>query len=176
MTGNGWVEVGYRLCEEGPYDNIGVTLDLPEDSVKGVRWLGNGPYRVWKNRTRGVEPGLWEKDCNDTRTGQTWDYPEFKGYHSGLYAADIITTSGTLRIVSDTDDLFLHLLTPAYQGNDDVAGRYPDGNISVLGAISPVGNKFRPADTMGPSGQVNNVFPGHGPIGIAGHFYMTLVR
>lgn len=176
MTGNGWVEVGYRLCEEGLYDNIGVTLDLPEDSVKGVRWLGNGPYRVWKNRTRGVEPGLWEKDCNDTRTGQTWDYPEFKGYHSGLYAADIITTSGTLRIVSDTDDLFLHLLTPAYQGNDDVAGRYPDGNISVLGAISPVGNKFRPANTMGPSGQVNNVFPGHGPIGITGHFYMTLVR
>ncbi len=176
MTGNGWVEVGYRLCEEGLYDNIGVTLDLPEDSVKGVRWLGNGPYRVWKNRTRGVEPGLWEKDCNDTRTGQTWEYPEFKGYHSGLYAADIITTSGTLRIVSDTDDLFLHLLTPAYQGNDDVAGRYPEGNISVLGAISPVGNKFRPADTMGPSGQVNNVFPGHGPIGITGHFYMTLVR
>lgn len=176
MTGNGWVEVRYSLLEDGQYDNIGVTFDLPEDSVKGVRWLGNGPFRVWKNRIRGVEAGLWEKDYNDTRTGQTFDYPEFKGYHSGLYAADIITTSGTLRIVSDTDELFLHLLNPASQGNDNVAGRYPDGNISILSAISPIGNKFRGADTMGPSGLKNTVNTGHGPLCISGHFYMTLVR
>ena len=176
QTGNGWVEVNYTLGHNGQYDNIGVTFDLPEDSIKGVRWLGNGPFRVWKNRTRGVEPGLWEKDYNDTRTGQTFGYPEFKGYHSGLYAADIITTSGTLRIVSDTDDLFLHLLNPALQGNDNVAGRYPDGNVSILNAISPIGNKFCGADTMGPSGQKNRVNVGHGPLGISGHFYLTLIR
>ena len=176
QTENGWVEVNYTLGHNGQYDNIGVTFDLPEESIKGVRWLGNGPFRVWKNRTRGVEPGLWEKDYNDTRTGQSFEYPEFKGYHSGLYAADIITTSGTLRIVSDTDDLFLHLLSPAHQGNDNVAGRYPDGNISILSAISPIGNKFCGAYTMGPSGQKNAVNAGHGPLGISGHFYMTLIR
>ncbi len=33
--------------------NLGFTFSYPERAVKGMQWLGHGPYRVWKNRIRG---------------------------------------------------------------------------------------------------------------------------
>ena len=146
---DGWTEVRYFFNEWGEFDNIGVTFDFPEDKVKGMRWLGRGPYRVWKNRMRGAEFGLWEKPWNDTRTGESWDYPEFKGYHSGMYAADIETEFGTLRIVFATDNLFLHMLTPV-SSNKNTGGKFPEGQISVLNAISSVGTKFTKPEQSGP--------------------------
>ncbi len=31
----------------------GVNFSFPESQVKGVEYMGNGPYRVWKNRLKG---------------------------------------------------------------------------------------------------------------------------
>jgi hypothetical protein len=64
-----------------------VTFDYPEEQVTGLRWLGRGPYRVWKNRIAGPQCGVWRKTYNDTRTGADWDYPELKGHHANLYWA-----------------------------------------------------------------------------------------
>ena len=50
-----------------------------------MKWLGRGPYRVWKNRLKGQQFGVWHKRYNNTITGASWDYPEFKGYHADLY-------------------------------------------------------------------------------------------
>ena len=173
---NGWVEVEYAFRQNGNFDNVGVSFDLPESAVKSMRWLGDGPYRVWKNRLRGAEFGLWSKDRNDSATGQDCKYPEFKGYHAGMYAADILTDYGTLRIVFASDDLFLRLYTPKYQGNDHVAGRFPEGDISVLSAISPIGTKFCDASAMGPASQRNSFDLGHGPeAALKMHFYMTFI-
>lgn len=152
---NGWVKVDYSTGRKGYFDNIGVTFDFPEDKISDFKWLGNGPYRVWKNRLRGVTFGLWEKGYNDTATGESWDYPEFKGYHSNMYAADLTTEYGILRIVFASDDLFLRLLTPSKQvnrNNDNTLGVFPEGQISVLNGISPVGTKFNPAANTGPQG------------------------
>ena len=176
---DGWSEVKYYFNEYGEFDNIGVTFDFPEDKVKGMKWLGRGPYRVWKNRLRGAEFGLWEKDYNDTRTGESWDYPEFKGYHSGMYAADIKTEYGTLRIVFATDGLFLHMLTPA-SGNKNVRGAFPDGQISILNAISSVGTKFTAPAQSGPHSRKNvSTYPAyhlrHGEDNATGHFYMKFI-
>lgn len=47
-----------------------------------MRWLGKGPYRVWKNRIEGTNYGIWQKDYNNTVTGEYYHqliYPEFKG-------------------------------------------------------------------------------------------------
>lgn len=146
---DGWAEISYVFNEPGEFDNIGVTFDFPEDKIKGMRWLGRGPYRVWSNRLRGAEFGLWEKDRNNTITGESWDYPEFKGYHSNMYAADIDTDYGTLRIVFATDNLYLHMLTPEVH-NKNLTGAFPEGSISVLNAISSVGTKFSAPTQSGP--------------------------
>lgn len=152
---NGWVKVDYAVGRKGYFDNVGITFDFPEDKISEFKWLGNGPYRVWKNRLRGVTFGLWDKTYNDTATGESWDYPEFKGYHSNMYVADLTTEYGILRIVFASNDLFLRILTPSKQvnrNNDNTLGVFPDGQISVLNGISPVGTKFNKASNTGPQG------------------------
>jgi hypothetical protein len=32
--------------------------------------MGDGPYRVWKNRLKGVKLNVWDKVYNNTITGQ----------------------------------------------------------------------------------------------------------
>lgn len=157
---SGWTKVEFAYLKRGYYDNVGVTFDVPEDDVLGARWLGNGPYRVWKNRLAGAGFGLWELEANDTLTGEGWNYPEFRGYRSNMYACDVKMKSGTLRIVFGSDNLFMHLLTPSkqqFRNNDNTLGVFPDGSISVLSAISPVGTKFKKPAQTGPQGTRNYV-------------------
>ena len=173
---SGWVDVEYSFAVSGRFDHVGVTFDFPEEGVRKVRWLGRGPYRVWKNRTRGVQFGLWEKDYNDTATGEGWEYPEFKGFHSDVYAAELDTDGGTLSIVMASEDLYLRLFTPAAQehrNNDNTLGVFPDGDISVLNAISPVGTKFKRAADLGPASQQNSVVVSRNITDpVTGHFYL----
>ena len=77
-----------------------------------MRWLGRGPYRVWKNRTGGVEYDVWHKAYNDVATGTGWTYPEFKGFHENLYWATLETREAPITIVTATNDLFLRVGTP----------------------------------------------------------------
>lgn len=170
-----WISVQYTFDVGGKHDHIGVTFDYPEENVRSVKWLGNGPYRVWKNRLKGVTFDIWEKDYNNTVTGESWEYPEFKGFHSNLYAADLQTEEGTLKIVGASDDLYLHLFTPdkpVGRGNENTVGIFPEGNISILNAISPVGTKFKKAEDLGPQSQQNHfVSSGHANP-IKGKFYL----
>lgn len=157
---DGWVQVRYscyKWPKSGMNDNLGVTFDFPEDKVIGMRWLGDGPYRVWKNRMKGVCFGLWQKDYNDTMTGESWVYPEFKGYHAHMYAADIETEYGILRIIFPRDDMFLHILTPRSSHNN-TNGVFPNGQISVLNFISPIGTKFNRSEQLGPQGEKSEVW------------------
>ena len=75
-----------RHCESqtGVVDLMGVKFDLPETEVKHKEWLGCGPYRVWKNRIHGPQLGVWANDYNDPVPGESFDYPEFKGYFAGV--------------------------------------------------------------------------------------------
>src|SRR5690606_2487826 len=66
------------------FDFLRIFFKLPEEKVEGVKWMGCGPYRVWKNRMKGSNIGVWEKAYNNTVTGESFNnlvYPEFKGYH-----------------------------------------------------------------------------------------------
>ena len=81
VNGNGWIDCNYTYTAEGTNDFFGVTFDYPEDQVRHKRWQGDGPYRVWKNRLRGVTAGgVWENDYNNTLTGfRDWVYPRIQG-------------------------------------------------------------------------------------------------
>ena len=175
LTPSGWIYVEYTFDVGGQYDHVGVTFDFPDKDVKSVKWLGNGPYRVWKNRMKGVTFDLWEKKYNNTITGESWEYPEFKGFHSNLYAADLLMNYGKLKIVAASENLFLHLFTPEKpigRNNDNTLGIFPDGQISILNAISPVGTKFKKASELGPqSGK--NIYVGAGHVNpLSGNFYI----
>ena len=160
LLSSGWIEIGYAFDVAGYHDHVGVTFDYPEEKVKHIKWLGNGPYRVWKNRVKGVTFNIWEKDYNNTITGESWVYPEFKGFHSNMYAADLTTDEGVIKFVFASDNLYLHLFTPdkpVKRNNDNTLGIFPDGQLSVLNVISPVGTKFQQASRLGPQSQPNYV-------------------
>jgi hypothetical protein len=152
---NGWLQLSYRYNRTGTHDVLGVSFDYPETNVRGLTWLGHGPHRVYKNRRRGVNPGVWTKTYNDTATGAAgWRYPEFKGYHANIYWAALNTTQGTITMVAAQENLFLRLFTPAV-GTDprNATVPYPAGGISFLDAIPAIGNKFHTAGQLGPESQ-----------------------
>jgi hypothetical protein len=153
---SGWLQLDYRYHLTGSHDYLGVTFDYPESDLTGVTWLGQGPYRVWKNRTRGFPMDVWSKEYNDTATGTQWQYPEFKGYHANTYWARLRTTQSPITVVAADEHLFLRLLTPSWgPGAGTATAPFPPGGISFLDAIPPIGPKFDPAASLGPEGQPN---------------------
>ncbi|MFW5756603.1 MAG: glycoside hydrolase family 2 TIM barrel-domain containing protein, partial [Tangfeifania sp.] len=144
---------------------IGISFNYPEEKCEGVKWMGRGPYRVWKNRLKGSTFGVWEKAYNNTVTGETFNnlvYPEFKGYHGNLYWATLETTESDFTIISETPNLFFHLFTPDEPKH--VAGGthppFPEGDLSFLYEIPAIGTKFKQAEKLGPDSQ-KGVYGGH---------------
>jgi hypothetical protein len=154
---NGWLRLEYRYHLVGTYDFFGVNFSYPESKITGVTWLGNGPYRVWKNRYRGFPTDVYSKAYNDTATGaDTFVYPEFKGYHANTYWATLQTTEVPITVVAQDDALFLRLLTPRWGwGAQTAQAPFPAGDISFLDAIPAIGTKFDAATKLGPEGQPN---------------------
>lgn len=153
VLGNGLIDLDVNYEPTNNCLFAGVTFDYPEKNVAGMKWLGNGPYRVYKNRMKGVEFGLWEKAYNNTITGDSgYIYPEFKGYHSEVYWAKITgKDSPDFKVYIHSKDIFLRMLTPA----DPVAPaktkiEYPKGDISFLHGINAIGTKFTDASLSGP--------------------------
>jgi hypothetical protein len=146
-------------------DFLGISFYYPEEKCKAVTWMGLGPYRVWKNRMKGSAFGVWEKAYNNTITGESFNdliYPEFKGYHGKLYWATLQTTESPFTIISETPNLFFQLFKPG-KPQMTAGGTYPpfpEGDLSFLYEIPPIGNKFRQAAQMGPKSQ-KGLFAGH---------------
>ncbi|HEY9047507.1 MAG TPA: glycoside hydrolase family 2 TIM barrel-domain containing protein [Ohtaekwangia sp.] len=148
----------YSYSQRGESDFMGISFRLPESTVTGMKWLGRGPYRVWKNRTKGMQFGIWEKKYNNTITGESWNYPEFKGYHAGIYWVQVQTSGSPFTIYTGNENVFLQMLTPqrpkgAY--NEFTNPPFPEADISFLQAIAPIGTKFQDAKVMGPQSQKN---------------------
>ncbi|NBC83561.1 MAG: hypothetical protein GVY19_09275 [Bacteroidetes bacterium] len=69
---------------------------------------------------------------NNTRTGQSWDYPEFKGYHSRLYWADIKADKRGFRVINASEqDIYLGLFNPAGYLNNDIEQLDPQGQLNM---------------------------------------------
>jgi hypothetical protein len=174
MDGSGWLELSYRYANPGRHAHLGVSFDYPEAQVTGLRWLGRGPYRVWKNRIQGTSYDVWQKAYNDTRTGADWVYPEFKGHHGGLYWATLQTKELPITVVSDTEGLFLRVLTPRSGVEPQhTAVTFPEGDISFLNGIAAIGTKFNDPQTLGPGGQPNEA-AGPNPTQHMGDYEATL--
>jgi hypothetical protein len=158
VNGNGWVQCDYKYVAAGPRESFGVMFDYPEDYVKGKRWLGDGPYRVWKNRLRGVTFGLWENSYNDTITGyRDWDYPEFKGCFANVRWLQLDTTEGSITVVPEKIP-YVQVLTPGEPPTELVAKTKVNlsaAGLAFLHGIPAIGSKFHDAKSTGPQSQPN---------------------
>ncbi|MFD1470675.1 glycoside hydrolase family 2 TIM barrel-domain containing protein [Hymenobacter caeli] len=148
----------YQYAQRGEADFMGLTFNYPEEKITGMKWLGRGPYRVWKNRLKGQQFGVWHKDYNNAITGETWQYPEFKGYHADLYWAVVETKESPFTVYADDPGIFLQMgrpTRPAGATNDNTSPAFPDGTLGFLNAIAPIGTKFQPPALLGPQSQKN---------------------
>ena len=137
---------------------MGITFNYPETNITGMRWLGQGPYRVWKNRMKGQQYGVWQKAYNNTITGENWLYPEFKGWHANVGWVTIQNKEADFTVYTGKENIFLQMLKPEKPKgakNENTSPPFPEGNIGFMHAISPIGTKFQPAEVMGPASQKN---------------------
>jgi len=159
VNGNGWIECNYTYLAHGTNDFLGVIFDYPENLVTHKRWLGDGPYRVWKNRLRGVTPGVWENDYNDTLTGwRGWVYPEFKGFFADWHWLQLGTQEGPITVINQGGTKFLQVLVPGFAPTNLMAKAWapvPKCGLGFLDAIPPIGSKFKAPNAMGPQSQLN---------------------
>lgn len=150
--------LNYSFQQSGEADYIGITFQYPEQKVKGMQWIGRGPYPVWKNRLKGLLFGIWEKAYNNTIPGESWNYPPFKGNYAEVYRVNVKTTEIPFTVFTESKNLFFQMLKPSDPkgaSNDNTTVKYPGGNIGFLHAIQAIGTKFHPARKLGPQSQPN---------------------
>lgn len=157
---SGWLKMEVQYFPSDYFTTfVGLNFSYPESEIKAVEYKGNGPYRVWKNRMKGTQFGIWKKDYNDSATGEApWQYPEFKGYYSNMYWCEFIGKKQSFKVVTDREDVFLRLFTPKKSKDteyDNMSPTFPNGNISFMNAISAIGTKTQKPETTGPMGMKN---------------------
>jgi hypothetical protein len=158
INGTGTLKMEIHYFPAAYFTNlVGVNFSFPENKIKGVEYMGNGPYRVWKNRMKGNQFGIWKKDYNNTETGESWNYPEFKGYHSNMYWCKFITDTKPFTVFTENEDLFFRLFTPAWKTDQwhNYEPIFPSGDISFMQGISSIGSKTQRNETTGPMGEKN---------------------
>ena len=152
ISPSGDLVLDYTYNFSGVVDLMGICFDYPEDQVISKRWLGAGPYRVWQNRIHGTQYDVWENDYNDPIPGETFTYPEFKGYFGDVSWMNIRTKEGIISLTNETPDAYVGVYQPR-DGRDRLLYTLPESGISLLNVIPPVRNKVNSTDLCGPSSQ-----------------------
>ena len=152
ISPSGDLALDYTYNFSGVVDLMGICFDYPEDQVISKRWLGAGPYRVWQNRVHGTQYDVWENDYNDPIPGETFTYPEFKGYFGDVSWMNIRTKEGIISLTNETPDAYVGVYQPR-DGRDRLLYTLPESGISLLNVIPPVRNKVNSTDLCGPSSQ-----------------------
>ncbi|MDR2804648.1 MAG: DUF4981 domain-containing protein [Dysgonamonadaceae bacterium] len=157
ISADGRIRLDYEYQYNGAVELMGITFDYPENQVLSKRWLGEGPYRVWQNRLHGTQFGIWENEYNDPVPGETFTYPEFKGYFAGWKWVSFQTTEGEITLSNGTENTYLGVFTPR-DGRDALLYTLPESGIALLKVIPAVRNKVNATDLIGPSSQAQWVY------------------
>lgn len=184
MKGDGLLEMAAVMLNKGRgggyegafFDeeiyNLGFSFSYDEEDAKSMEWMGRGPYRVWKNRIKGANYGLWQKDYNNTVTGESFHsliYPEFKGYHANIYWASIVSDKSPFTVYSETDGVYFRIFTPEEpemrRNGENSMWDFPEGDISFLLEI-PAIRSFKTIPEHGPKSQPTTIRIKQGDEGI----------
>ncbi len=148
--GDGLV-VRYRMEFEGAADILGLSFAFPESEVTGKRWVGAGPYRIWKNRLAGTEFGLHETPLLRSVPGVSYQYPEFEGFFGEWRWLEMQTRDANFVIRNSGNVPWFGLYRPSPV--DKPVIDLPDVGWAFLHAVPPIGTKFALPDVLGPESQ-----------------------
>lgn len=156
IRSTGDIQMDYRYRYDGAVELMGIQFDYPEAGMESVRWLGQGPYRVWQNRLHGTVLDVWENDYNDPIPGESFTYPEFKGFFGPVEWAELSTEEGNILVSTDNQDRYLGIYKPR-DGRDSLLYTFPDMGLGILDVIPAVRNKVNATDLVGPSSRAKHV-------------------
>ncbi len=143
MYPGGWAKLDYTYSLNGAQQFAGISFNYPENYVLGAKWLGKGPYRVWKNRMVGVTDNVYERMNNNTQAGSfPWNFPEFKGYYADIVWMEMNTVEGKFLVASPDTGMFVRLFNFYALTGVKPHPSLPVGDISFLDAIPPIGTKL----------------------------------
>ena len=149
------LNLSYEIQYEQPIDALGIRFDFPEPNVTSKRWVGKGPYHVWQNRREGGVFGFHETAYNDPIPGETYAYPEFKGYFDAWRWLTLSTASERVTVENIGAVPFFGLYQP--KGGVNPVLELPDVGWSFLHVIPAIGTKFDLPDKMGPQSQTRTL-------------------
>mgnify|MGYP006290430553 CR=1 FL=1 len=154
---NGTLELDYTFTlERGAYSYAGIAMPISATAVQSKRWLGEGPYRIWKNRTQGGALNVWEVEKRVNIPGEAWNMPAFEGFFAPWYWASVYLDHDVkISMASPHSHLTLGMLNPV-NGDDPKRAKweYPsEEGIYFFHHISPVGSKWKNPAKFGPSAQ-----------------------
>lgn len=171
MHGSGWLSLEYEYSLDGTYPFAGISFTYPENFVLGAKWLGKGPYRVWKNRLQGVTQNVWQNAYNNTQAGSApWIFPEFKGYFADITWMELNTVEGKFTVAAPDTGLYVRLFDFYALSGVRPHPTLPEGNLSFLDAIPPIGTKL----ALNISGNTRQLGPQSEPTIINGSRKRTL--
>lgn len=164
---SGWLSIDYVYSISGPQEYFGVGFDYPEAKVKGMRFLGEGPAPVYKNRLAGGTLDVWNRPYNNTvdgdpddlKPGEHFDYPLFKGFYSGVRWLQLNTSEGPITTMVEqhsVSPIYVQVFTPKTPPANLIGQTgvpFPHAGISFLNAIPAIGSKFVGPKSSGPMGQ-----------------------
>lgn len=96
--------------------------------------------------------GYWDTDYNDPILGETFEYPEFKGYFADFEWMEISTDQGKILLEKIPESCYVGVFSPR-DGRDNYLFRLPEIGLSILKYIPAVRNKVDYSDLDGPSAQ-----------------------
>jgi hypothetical protein len=98
---------------------------------------------------------VWERRYSDTTPGESWNYPEFKGYFGGWRWAAFETAAGGVTVFKQSGDSHLGVYGPR-DGRDGLLD-FPETALAFLDVVPAIGSKFQPPDQLGPQSKQRHV-------------------
>jgi hypothetical protein len=153
---DGDLQLDYVLRGPGAVEIYGLDFNYPEEKMRSKSWLGAGPYRVWQNRMRGPVIDQWDVDYNDTVPGETYVYPEFKGWFRDWRWIEFSTTEGRIAFLNDGSARFFGVYSPR-DGKVNPVIDLPRLGLGVYHVIPATGTKGSRPEELGPQSQPQNI-------------------
>lgn len=123
------------------------------------RWLGEGPWRIWQNRTQGGVLDVYAIDKKVNIPGQVYNGPEFEGCFAPwnwavFYLNDYLNVG-----FQNKTNVTLGVLNPVNGFDPKMATwHYPEKEgFFFFDHISAVGSKWKDARVFGPDAQPGEI-------------------
>lgn len=152
------LDYAYTL-DSGAYHYAGIGMEVLAKDVLRKRWLGEGPARIWKNRTEG---GILDVYCLDKLVnipGLVYNPPEFEGCFAPWNWAVFYLDNNLNVGFQNNTEVTLGVLNPVNGYNPKFASwSYPEKEgFYFFDCFSAVGSKWKASTEFGPDAQPSQI-------------------